>query len=73
MAAPTSFNIAMASTTPGSGSWQGALVWTATAPWGKYTHPDCETAVIAVMDKGSGRMDLYLTDSSKTSANEVPL
>jgi hypothetical protein len=72
MAAPTSFNIAMASTTPGSGQWQGALIWTATAPWGTFTHPDCKTCVEEVMWKGLGKMQAYLINSAATSGNEVP-
>ena len=73
MAAPTSFNIALASTTPGSGQYQGALVWTATAPWGFYTHANCRTAVEEVMWKATGKMEAYLINSAATSANEVPL
>lgn len=72
MAAPTSFNIAMASTTPGSGAWQGALVWTATAPWGTFTHADARVAVEEVMWKGYAKMQAYLINSAATSANEVP-
>ena len=72
MAAPTSFNIALASTTPGSGQYQGAIVWTATAPWGFFTHTDCRTAIEEVMWKATGKMQTYLGNSAATSANEVP-
>lgn len=73
MAAPTSFNLACASTTPGSGSWQGVLVWTVTAPWGKFTHPDITTAVETVMFKDRGSLLDYIQNTAETSANEVPL
>jgi hypothetical protein len=74
MAAPASFNLACASTTPGgSGAYAGMLVWTVTAPWGVCTHPNFYQAVQEVMDKGSAKMAAYLINSAATSANEVPL
>lgn len=74
MAAPTSFNIALAATTPGgSGAYAGMLVWTATAPWGTCSHPVMQQAVVEVMDKGFFKMSAYLLNSAATSANEVPL
>lgn len=74
MAAPTSFNLACASTTPGgSGAYAGMLVWTVTAPWGFAVSPSFSTAVKEVMRRGSFKMEAYLINSAATSANEVPL
>ena len=66
----------MASTAPASntsGAYAGMLTWTATAPWGKATHPDFATCVDIVMKRNSSGLANYLIDSTKTSSNEVPL
>lgn len=76
MAAPTSFTITVATTSPPAGYGGGSrLVWTITAPWGIYYSTQGVTeGLYAVCEKAGsdfgGRMQQYLTNST-TNATEV--